>query len=62
MFERKSTQGASAPERVSRHLQAAGQRVAGERGGRIANRVSEAIGCGRIDLCDNPDCPNCAPA
>ena len=48
-------------ERIARRLQQAGRNLAGERGGRIANRISEAIGCGRIGLCDNPDCPNCAP-
>ncbi len=62
MFRRNSsTEGTSTREQISRHLQATGQRIAGERGGRIANRVSEAIGCGRIELCDNPTCPDCAP-
>lgn len=48
-------------ERVSRRLQQAGHAVARERGGQIANRISEAIGCGRIDLCNDPACPDCAP-
>lgn len=51
----------SGRELIARRLQQAGRNVAGERGGRIANRVSEAIGCGRIDLCNDPNCPNCAP-
>jgi len=51
----------SQAERISRRLQATGRRLAGERGGRIANAVSEAIGCGRVTYCDNPTCLNCAP-
>lgn len=51
----------SARELIARRLQQVGWNVAGERGSRIANRVSEAIGCGRIELCDDPACPNCAP-
>lgn len=47
-------------ERVCRRLQQAGLTVAGERGGRVANRISEAIGAGRIELCADPDCPDCA--
>jgi hypothetical protein len=57
----RDNKGASASELTSRHLQRIGRTVAGERGSRIANRVSEAIGCGRIDICDDPNCPNCAP-
>lgn len=53
--------GTSRREQVARHLQAAGRQVAGERGSRIANRVSEAIGCGRINICDDPTCEDCAP-
>lgn len=47
-------------ERVCRRLQQAGNAVARERGSRIANRISEAIGCGSIDPCDDPACPDCA--
>jgi hypothetical protein len=62
MSERNSsTQGTTTREQVSRHLQATGQRLAGERGGRIANKISEAIGCGSVTRCDRTDCPNCAP-
>lgn len=55
------SKGASARELTSRHLQRIGRTVAGERGGRIANRVSSAIGCGSVDICDDPNCENCAP-
>lgn len=48
-------------EAIARRLQQAGRTVAGERGSRIANGISEAIGCGRIEICDDPNCPNCAP-
>jgi hypothetical protein len=64
LFSKKtgSTEGTTTREQVCRTLQATGQRVAGERGGRIANRVSEAIGCGRITFCEDPACLDCAPA
>ncbi|MDQ0758724.1 hypothetical protein [Streptomyces canus] len=48
-------------EVIARRLQQVGLAVAGERGSRAANAVSAAIGCGRIELCDDPTCPNCAP-
>jgi hypothetical protein len=47
-------------ELVSRRLQQAGLTVAGEPGARVANWVSEAIGCGRIQLCNDPGCQDCA--
>ncbi|WP_151775783.1 hypothetical protein [Streptomyces abyssomicinicus] len=47
-------------ERIARRLQQVGITVGGETGSRIANRISWAIGCGRIELCDDPACPNCA--
>lgn len=63
MFGRKSSDEAmSAGEVVARRLQQVGRTVAGERGSRVANAVSQAIGCGRIELCDDPACPNCAPS
>lgn len=46
-------------EKVARGLQAIGLTVAGETGGKVANKISEAIGCGRIKTCDDPNCPNC---
>ena len=52
-------------EVIARRLQQAGRTVAGERGSRIANTISGAIGCGRIEAhkpCDNPSCPDCGPA
>lgn len=61
MSESSGPRGVSTRETVSRVLQATGLRVAGERGAKVANRVSEAIGCGRIDVCDNPGCEDCAP-
>lgn len=48
-------------EHIARRLQQAGRTLAGDTGSRIANRVSEALGCGRIETCNNPTCPNCAP-
>lgn len=51
--------GISTPEYLCRRIQGVGRRVAGERGGRIANQVSESLGLGRIDICDDLKCPNC---
>jgi hypothetical protein len=62
MFGRKNSDKApTGREAVARRLQQAGLTVAGEHGSRAANRVSQALGCGRIELCDNPTCQNCAP-
>ncbi|MEI5032435.1 hypothetical protein RB201_04340 [Streptomyces sp. S1A(2023)] len=58
MFRRK-TSGVSAAETAARTVQAAGQKVAGERGGRAANKVTAALGLGRISYCNKPDCPDC---
>ncbi|MFD8060818.1 hypothetical protein ACFXA0_15290 [Streptomyces cyaneofuscatus] len=49
-------------ERRTRTLHAAGLRLAGERGGRAANIVTGLLGLGRIELCTNPACTDCAPA
>ncbi|MFW3472871.1 hypothetical protein ACN24M_16325 [Streptomyces microflavus] len=49
-------------ERLARTLNAAGLRLAGERGGRAANTVTGLLGLGRIELCTNPSCTDCAPA
>lgn len=49
-------------EVIARRLQQAGRAVAGERGSRAANAVSQVLGCGRIEICNDPSCPNCAPA
>lgn len=61
MFGRKNTTGVSTAEVVTRTIQYAGQRVAGERGGQVANAVTGALGLGRIEMCDAPDCEDCAP-
>lgn len=51
--------GISTPEYLCRRAQQAGRAVAGDRGGRVANAVTGAIGLGRIEICDDPNCPNC---
>ncbi|RZD82512.1 hypothetical protein [Streptomyces albidoflavus] len=53
--------GASLAEVVTRHLHAAGRTIAGEKGGRAANTITSAVGLGRIDICGNPACTDCAP-
>ncbi|MCX4605468.1 hypothetical protein OG402_33925 [Streptomyces anulatus] len=58
MFRRK-TGGVSAAETATRTVQAVGRTVAGERGGKAANRVTSALGLGRIEHCNKPDCPDC---
>ncbi|WP_145503168.1 hypothetical protein [Streptomyces sp. CFMR 7] len=58
MFRRKAS-GVSAAETATRTVQAVGRTVAGERGGRAANKVTSALGLGRIDYCNKPDCPDC---
>ncbi|WP_334664877.1 hypothetical protein [Streptomyces cyaneofuscatus] len=49
-------------ERLTRRIHAAGLRIAGEPGGRAANVLTGLLGLGRIDLCANPSCTDCAPA
>ncbi|MEU0702461.1 hypothetical protein ABZ513_16830 [Streptomyces bacillaris] len=49
-------------ERLTRTIHAAGLRIAGEPGGRAANVLTSLLGLGRIELCTNPSCTNCAPA
>lgn len=58
LFRRK-TAGVSPAETATRTIQAAGQKIAGERGGKAANRVTSALGLGRIEHCNKPDCPDC---
>ncbi|MEW1545307.1 hypothetical protein [Streptomyces tsukubensis] len=48
-------------ERICRRLQTIGRTLAGTRGERIANHISWAIRCGRIDYCTDPTCLDCAP-
>jgi hypothetical protein len=61
MLGRSNSGGISNREAVSRQLQRAGRVVAGETGGRVANKISKAIRCGTVDICDDPACQNCAP-
>ncbi|MFH8372002.1 hypothetical protein ACH4A7_00460 [Streptomyces cyaneofuscatus] len=49
-------------ERLTRRLHAAGLRLAGEPGGRAANTVTGLLGLGRIELCTDPACIDCAAA
>ncbi|MFF7251671.1 hypothetical protein [Streptomyces microflavus] len=49
-------------ERLARLIHAAGLRIAGERGGRAANVLTGLLGLGRIELCADPACTDCAPA
>jgi hypothetical protein len=62
MFGRKNNaQGVTTAETATRTIQAAGRTLAGDRGERIANRVTETLRLGRIDTCTNPTCKDCAP-
>ncbi|MGC4925576.1 hypothetical protein [Streptomyces sp. DT117] len=58
MFRRK-TSGVSTAETATRTVQAAGQKIAGERGGKAANKFTAALGLGRISYCNKPDCADC---
>jgi hypothetical protein len=49
-------------ESVCRWIHAAVLTVTGGHGRQLVNKVTERIGLGRIELCDNPNCENCAPA
>lgn len=57
MFGRKSS--TSAREVATRSAQAVGRTVAGDRGGKAANKVTNALGLGRIEMCDDPKCRDC---
>lgn len=57
LFSRKSTTSTS--EVVTRSAQAVGRTVAGDRGGRAANKVTGALGLGRIETCADPKCTDC---
>lgn len=61
VFGRKSTKGVSTAETTARTIQATGRTLAGDRGGRVANAVTGALGLGRIEICDDPNCADCAP-
>ena len=62
MFGKKIREedGISTQEYLCRRIQGVGRQVAGDRGGRAANAVTGALGLGRIDICDDPNCPNCS--
>lgn len=47
-------------ETVARGLHATGKRIAGERGGRVANAIGDAIGVGHVEPCTGPGCQLCA--
>lgn len=57
MFGRKSS--ASAAEVATRSAQAVGRTVAGDKGGEVANKVTGALGLGRIEQCTDPKCSDC---
>ncbi|MFE2297928.1 hypothetical protein ACFXAW_07005 [Streptomyces sp. NPDC059445] len=60
VFRNRNSERMDPREAVARRLQQAGRTVAGETGSKVANVVSAAIGCGRIELCGDPNCPNCS--
>ncbi|MFE5958919.1 hypothetical protein [Streptomyces rubiginosohelvolus] len=57
MFGRKNS--TSAAEVATRSAQAVGRTVAGDRGGKVANKVTGALGLGRIEQCADPKCSDC---
>ncbi|MCX5145118.1 hypothetical protein [Streptomyces sp. NBC_00338] len=57
MFGRKSS--TSAAEVATRSAQVVGRTVAGDRGGKVANKVTGALGLGRIEKCADPKCDCC---
>lgn len=57
MFGRKTKTSAS--EVVCRSAQVVGRTVAVDRGGKAANKVTNRLGLGRIETCDDPKCTRC---
>ncbi|MFD3999878.1 hypothetical protein [Streptomyces rubiginosohelvolus] len=57
MFGRKNSP--SAAEVATRSAQAVGRTVAGDKGGEVANKVTGALGLGRIEQCADPKCSDC---
>ncbi|MEU5978815.1 hypothetical protein [Streptomyces sp. NPDC047315] len=53
--------GACLKERAARRIHAVVVTVGGERSRRAANKVTTALRLGRIDLCDDATCVDCAP-
>jgi hypothetical protein len=61
MFGRNRDNAMDPREHIARRLQQVGRTVAGDTGSKVANVISGAIRCGRIEPCDDPTCSNCAP-
>ncbi|WP_405848105.1 hypothetical protein [Streptomyces niveus] len=59
MFGRKSN--TSAAEVATRSAQVVGRTVAGDRGSKVANKVTKALGLGHVETCDDPKCKDCTP-
>ncbi|MFJ6239777.1 hypothetical protein ACIQH0_37620 [Streptomyces griseus] len=57
MFGRKNS--TSAAEVATRSAQVVGRTVAGDRGGKVANKVTGALGLGRVEKCTDPKCDCC---
>lgn len=57
MFGRKNSP--SAAEVATRSAQAVGRTVAGDRGGKVANKITKALGLGHVEFCNDPKCSAC---
>ncbi|MEW2070036.1 hypothetical protein [Streptomyces sp. NPDC007346] len=55
LFSRKT----SAAEVATRSAQVVGRTVAGDKGGEVANKVTEALGLGRVEKCSDSKCDCC---
>ncbi|MFD4179276.1 hypothetical protein [Streptomyces anulatus] len=53
--------GITIRERLTRTIHAAGLYAAGERGGNAANALTDFLRLGRVELCADPSCADCAP-
>lgn len=53
--------GEKAAEEIVRTVHYVGVKVGGKRGSRVANRITEAAGLGRIEMCDDLNCTECEP-
>lgn len=58
MFGRRNST-TSPSEVATRSAQVVGRTIAGDRGGRAANKVTDALGLGRIEACNDPKCSDC---
>ncbi|WP_406399658.1 hypothetical protein [Streptomyces uncialis] len=62
MFGLGNALGARRAETATRHIHATIRRIFGEAGNNAANTITDRVlGLGRIDICDRPDCEDCAP-